>query len=446
MEGLGLRLLGEEAKLLLVVLLHARQPLGPLGLHARHAERIADVALHGVEAVHDDYGEEAKALLGGRALGRAELASAHHSLEVHVEAAHEVRDTPLRAGAARPHSGEQGLQPAVTNETCLEATSRTSVEHPLSIIYSCTFMLVRRRALPAGGESEREGHESQHVGCSLPPPHISERSRHRSVCLLLPAAEIDGDRSGLRTPSHESRTRKISMSINYETITGRVCPTTKPLQALSVPVGSYSTVIEYKVGMYQDGTPGVSGREPPTPGGGKWCKVLFYATLGEALDESAFVLGGVHGDGQDAVLRRIRSILGKVVQLTPGQLGRMGIGAVEGERAVVPVPAATLGVTGATVDVFMKEKFGEDSMLAANWVDRSAPTFLGAQCMSFVALVDGQSRNVWHATVVGIDESDAMVELRASPGSDVIKRITVPQSAIGDSLHLRVPDCRRGSV
>ena len=42
------------------------------------------------------------------------------------------------------------------------------------------------------------------------------------------------------------------------------------------------------------------------------------------------------------------------------------------------------------------------------------------------ALVDGQTRNVWHATVVGIDESDAVVELRASPGSDVIKSITVP--------------------
>ena len=82
--------------------------------------------------------------------------------------------------------------------------------------------------------------------------------------------------------------------------------------------------------------------------------------------------------------------------MTPGQLGRMGIGAVEGERAVVPVPVATLGVTGGTVAVVLKEKFGEDSMLAANWVDRSAPTFLGAQCMSFVALVDGQSTKARH--------------------------------------------------
>ena len=39
------------------------------------------------------------------------------------------------------------------------------------------------------------------------------------------------------------------MSINYDTVVGRVATTTKSLQALNVPVGSYCVVVGYQHGM-----------------------------------------------------------------------------------------------------------------------------------------------------------------------------------------------------
>ena len=100
----------------------------------------------------------------------------------------------------------------------------------------------------------------------------------------------------------------------------------------------------------------------------------------------------------------------------------------------MPLPVATLGVTGGTVDVLLKDKFGEDSMLAANWVDRSAPpprrSSEHSACRSLRWWTDRRV-TCWHATAVGIDESDVVVELRASPGSDVIKRALLSQESAG---------------
>ena len=81
------------------------------------------------------------------------------------------------------------------------------------------------------------------------------------------------------------------MSIDYGALKGRIAPTTKSLSSLPVPVGSFSVVVEFQTGMYQDGTPTVAGREPPRASATKSIKVLFYPSRDEAIKESAFVLG-----------------------------------------------------------------------------------------------------------------------------------------------------------
>jgi len=212
-------------------------------------------------------------------------------------------------------------------------------------------------------------------------------------------------------------------AIDYTTIKGRVARTKTTLSALSVPVGAYCVVLGYQDGMYADGTPSLSGGGPLRPGGSKCMKVVFFATHVAAWAESGFVCAGEPaGEKEQADARRNTSIVGKVLQLTAGQMGRLGVGAVEGERNSIPVPqAAPVAAPLAAIP--------DDALETYNDIAHSKPLLEGSVVVQFPMAIDGHATLCWHATVVEDDRVQVKIQLRADRYGPVVREFQIPQLA-----------------
>jgi len=212
-------------------------------------------------------------------------------------------------------------------------------------------------------------------------------------------------------------------AIDYDTIKGRIAKTTGTLSALNVAIGSYCVVLGYQNGMYADGTVSLSGDGPLRPGGSKCMKVVFYATRDEAWAESGFVCNGEPAAGKEqAVARRSSSIMKKVLQLTAGQMGRLGVGAVEGERNSIVVPQP---VEVATADAGLDA----DAEAALNMIARTKPLLTGSVLGAFSMVIGDSTRFLWHATVTADVDGVVTLALREMSTGPVVKVIKIPQAA-----------------
>ena len=150
------------------------------------------------------------------------------------------------------------------------------------------------------------------------------------------------------------------MPIDYNSVIGRVAQVKKTLKDHQVAVGAWSVVIAHQKGAWQDGTLGITGQAvTATHAAGNMLKVVFLLTKDDALAESAFVEAGEPAHLKSASeTRRNTSILKKVVQASSSQLGRMGIGDVEGERAPpAPTRPADNGLPGDSINVAWLEAY-----------------------------------------------------------------------------------------
>ena len=215
-------------------------------------------------------------------------------------------------------------------------------------------------------------------------------------------------------------------AIDYDTIKGRIAKTTATLSALNVLVGSYSVVVDYQSGMYADGTESLSGGGPLRPGGSKCMKVVFYATRDEAWAESGFVCNGEPAAGKEqAVARRSSSIMKKVIQLTAGQMGRLGVGAVEGERNSIVVPQPAAGAGEATPDAGLDA----DAEAAFTLIARTKPTLTGSVREAFSMVIGESTRFLWHATATEVVDGVVTLALREGSMGPIVKVIKIPQAA-----------------
>ena len=129
--------------------------------------------------------------------------------------------------------------------------------------------------------------------------------------------------------------------LSKESLIGRMAQVKSYVKSHAyAPVGAYSVILE----VFED-PPDV----PPEASDGRAsrgansakrsCNIIFYDQRGPAWLDSAKVLGKLPGEKSDVTAaRRNKALSGKIHKVSLNAMGRMGIGAVEGERNLKGAP------------------------------------------------------------------------------------------------------------